>query len=195
MKCEINDIDDEKNESLGYDGVGVRLTRYFTEQIDDEDKWEEDKDSDSMVIYAYDDDVYCSLFLFPFPLIATNVDWEDLIDALGDFDDIEEIDDIDAEKSGNDLIIKKEWKDMDDQINTICYTAAGVLEYFELKYDNEQAFLIELQGLIPGYPLTSLIGFSAFATLALIIILKRKYDFLIFLYFINIIFFIFFFIF
>ncbi|MGQ4876270.1 MAG: hypothetical protein ACP6IY_19585 [Promethearchaeia archaeon] len=174
MKWEINDIDDDEDEFYGYDGVEVKLTRYFTEQIDDEDKWEEDKDFNSTVIYDYDDDIYCGLCIFPFPLIATNVDWEDLIDALGDFDDIEEIDDIDAEKSGNDLIIKTEWKGMDDQINTIRYTSAGVLEYFELKYDDEQAFLIELQGIIPGYQLISLIGFSALATLALVIILKRK---------------------
>ncbi|MHA1756030.1 MAG: hypothetical protein ACTSVV_04615 [Promethearchaeota archaeon] len=82
-------------------------------------------------------------------LIATNVDWEDLFNAFGDFDDYEEIDDIYAEKSGNDLIIKTEWKDIDDQINNIRYTSASVLEYFELKYDNKRTFLIELQGIIP----------------------------------------------
>lgn len=191
-KIFINEIDDDESkvnydylhEDTKYNGIMLDILTYYTEDFEEKD-WVIDDGADDLFVFKFDKELYALLILTGFlsfmpPILATDVDWEEVKDELKDSEDnYKDIEDMDVEVMGRILEVSIEWsedyyeKDVEEKI-ILKYTEAGVLEYFELTYDGEQIVLIELQKVISGYHPYVLIGISVVTILVLILNYKKK---------------------
>ncbi|MHA1147708.1 MAG: hypothetical protein ACTSR8_05645 [Promethearchaeota archaeon] len=172
-KLIVNDIAKDEDQFNGYDYIELEIITYDTEDIDKEDAWDK-TNTDSTRVYEYNKDIYLTIIILGAFIIANDVDWEEMAkdykDLLKSSNSVKETK---VELSGNGWIATFQLEDSKEIIFTVRYTAQGVLELYEMKYDGELASLCQLKG-IPGYDVPLFLIIMAFSTAGIIYLFRKR---------------------
>lgn len=173
-KIKINYIKEEQEYYYG-NGVEIEYINYYTENRSEED-WEQGKKFKKIIIYSYDKDNTLDIYkekVFDGALfVSKNVDWDELIKEIDN-----DLENGKAEYKNNEIYIKLFFERIEIKSR---YNSDGVNEFFEIKYDGDRVFKLELEYTFfhEYLMITAIILIIALIPLAILIfniIKKRRY--------------------
>jgi len=125
--------------------------------------------------FTFEDFIYSNRLVYGYYIIPDDIDYNKAEDSIElqmtefGFYDEAEVDGIQNENSGS-FKIKAERSDIDKVEYTIRYTSYGLLEYYELKYDNEVCLIQQLQTILPESIPSIFVGIFIFCVIGVIIV-------------------------